>query len=89
MKKSLLVFTLLVSGSPVLSDETAGKAQHDKYCQKCHDDSVYTRPDRFIKDRTALQKQVARCGLNSGAQWFDEDIEAVTLYLNQTYYKFK
>lgn len=88
MKKTLLACTLLALGSPLLADQDPGKAQHDKYCQKCHDDSVYTRSDRFIKDRAALQKQVARCGLNSGAQWFDEDVEAVTRYLDQTHYKF-
>lgn len=80
---------IMILATPLLAEQKSGKALHDQYCQKCHDDSVYTRPDRFIKDRAALHKQVSRCGLNTGAQWFDEDVEAVVQYLDQTYYGFQ
>ena len=72
-----------------LADAAKGKQLHDKQCMKCHDTSVYTRSDRFIKSREALAKQVNRCALNIGAQWFDEDKADVVQYLNETFYKFK
>lgn len=65
-----------------------GKTEHNANCVKCHTDSVYTREDRLITSREALNKQVNRCKENLGVAWFDEDVEAVTHYLNEKYYKF-
>ena len=55
---------------------------------KCHDSGVYTREDRFVANKDALKTQVKRCNVNLGAQWFDDDVDDVTDYLNTTYYKF-
>ena len=30
-----------------------------------------------------------RCNVNLGTQWFDEDVENVVNYLDQSFYKFK
>jgi len=71
------------------ADNAKGQELHDASCTKCHGTSVYSRPDRFISDRSALEKQVTRCGLNAGAQWFEEDVADVVQYLDETFYKFK
>lgn len=65
------------------------KALHDEHCSACHDSSVYTRDNRRVGDQTALWNQVQRCTLSLGLQWFDDDIDAVSQYLNDQYYKFK
>jgi cytochrome c553 len=89
IKRNLFTaITLLLAGS-ALADAERGKQLHDEHCTKCHDDSVYTRDNRFITDKQALAKHVNRCALNTGAQLFDEDIADVAEYLNATYYKFK
>ena len=46
-------------------------------------------PDRFVGNRDALTTQVNRCNVNLGTQWFDEDVENVVNYLDQSFYKFK
>lgn len=65
-----------------------GDEMHNKHCQKCHTDKVYTREDRFVKSLNALSKQVVRCKNNTGVPWYDEDTEAVVHFLNEKYYKF-
>ena len=90
MKNFMLTGLLLAfTTGGALADTAKGKELHDAKCMKCHDSSVYTRADRFVADRDALIKQVTRCQLNVGAQWFDEDVAEVVNYLDETFYKFK
>ncbi|MBF0308549.1 MAG: cytochrome c [Magnetococcales bacterium] len=72
-----------------------GKALHDRHCIDCHagrfggDASrIYTRPDHKKKTYHELQAMVAFCNNQVGAQWFDEDVQAVTDFLNDSYYHF-
>ena len=88
--KRLILIGLMVAVSPAaVADAARGKTLHDEQCTKCHGTDVYTRSDRFIKNREALVKQVQRCQLSAGAQWFDEDVNDVVEYLNATFYKFE
>ncbi len=90
MKMILTTGLVLTLGSSLAwADTENGKKLHDEQCTECHDTSVYSRPDRFITSREALAKQVNRCELNVGAQWFKEDIDDVVQYLDETFYKFK
>lgn len=82
-----LLFAL--AGSHAWADIENGKKLHDEHCTQCHDSSVYTRENHFVTSREALLKQVNRCELNVGAQWFKEDVNDVVEYLDKTFYKFK
>lgn len=66
-----------------------GERVHDGQCLRCHNESIYTRKDRAIKDYQALGAQVVQCGLAAEANWFDDEIEAVTDYLNTHFYQFE
>ena len=88
MKQLVLLFILFGASPAVLADAGKGKKLHDENCMKCHGNEVYTRKDRFISSRAALDKQVKRCQLNVGAQWFDEDASSVADYLDQSFYHF-
>ena len=55
----------------------------------CHDDGIYTRDERRVSTLDALRKQVKRCEFSLELQWFDEDINDVTVYLNESFYNFK
>jgi len=81
--------TLLTATGAALADIDAGKALHDDNCVKCHDSKIYTRKDHFVKDLAGLRKQVSRCELSLGLQWFDEDVDNVVEYINANYYKFE
>jgi len=76
-------------GAPLLA-ATAGDAEalHAQHCVGCHGPEVYTRPDRKVTSLPGLERQVQRCESNLGLTWFDEEIAAMTGYLNEQYYKF-
>lgn len=84
-----LIASLLITAPAAAADIQVGRALHDKHCMQCHDSAVYTREDRRVNSMAGLKKQVQRCELSLGLKWFDDDIENVALYLNQTYYHFK
>jgi len=57
-------------------------------CSRCHDETVYTRPDRRVQNPQQLEAQVRRCDANFGTRLFDEDITSLVKYLNDRYYNF-
>jgi len=57
-------------------------------CTKCHSTTVHTRPKRTIKSLNSLKKRVAKCNINVGTNLTDKEVEAISTYLNTTYYKF-
>jgi cytochrome c5 len=69
-------------------DGESGKDLHDANCVACHGSEVYTRKDHRITDMDALNTQVARCENNLGLQWFEDQRDAVSNYLNDSYYHF-
>lgn len=83
-----LVFA--AAGAPLqaatMSDIESLYAEH---CVGCHGPEVYTRQDRKVTSLPGLERQVRLCELNLGLTWFDEEITAMTDYLNAQYYKFK
>jgi hypothetical protein len=50
---------------------------------------MYTRKNRKVSTLAGLQKQVRRCELSLGLQWFDDDVAAVIEYLNTSFYHYK
>jgi len=93
MKTSLLtlITTSLAMASSSLPaiDINHGKSLQQENCMRCHDDSMYTREERRVTTLDALKHQVQRCETNLNLTWFPEDVDAVTEYLNTTFYKFK
>ena len=93
MKTSLLIFITAglatLSSSVFAIDVNHGKSLQQENCMRCHDDSMYTREERRVTTHDALKAQVQRCETNLNLTWFPEDVEAVTEYLNTTFYKFK
>jgi hypothetical protein len=91
----LLFLTAICTSTMTFADDAEntaliahGEELHKEYCYKCHTDEVYTREDHFVKSIDALRKQVVRCKDANNIPWFDEDVEAVVLFLNTKYYKF-
>ena len=71
------------------ADAAHGKTLQQDKCMSCHDNDVYTRKDRKVKSLAGLKTQVQRCELALGLQWFNEDVDDVTTYLNDGFYHFK
>lgn len=90
-KKIVTVIAGLTLSSATLAAGNAANGQKlytASQCNKCHGSEVYTSPDRKVKSLAALEAQVRRCDSNLNTNWFDDDINDVTAYLNQQYYKF-
>ena len=88
MKQAILFAIATTVSMTSWADVQRGKQLHDEHCMKCHDDSVYSREERFVASKDALVKQVNRCALNADTQWSDKDVNDVVEYLSATYYKF-
>lgn len=79
---------------PAAADIAAGRALSDRDCVACHrqkfgaPESIYTRTDRKVTSLAALRLQVARCNTELATQYFPDEEEQVTAYLNATHYRF-
>jgi len=88
MKLMFILFLTVLTGSAQAADIDNGEDLHFEYCTGCHGDEVYTREDRKMRDLVQLGKQVPFCQNAVGATWFDDEVDDVIEYLNQTYYHF-
>lgn len=78
----LSVFTL----SAHAAEPHPGKVLHDDAnCMKCHAAKAYN-PEKSTS-YPKLVAAVSFCNNNLNVGWFDDEIEEVADYLNQTYYK--
>jgi len=82
----------LMAGAPATAEDEQyyqGKELHDQNCTRCHDASMYQREESDIDSLDSLRTQVNACQNNFDLQWWDEDVDAVTHYLNEAYYQFE
>jgi hypothetical protein len=90
MIRVLFTTLLLFIAFNAMADETIdARSLHQQTCQRCHDDSIYTRPDSIIFSLSALKKRVHFCESMAGAGWSEQQINAVIDYLNQRFYHYK
>ncbi|MEZ5727888.1 MAG: hypothetical protein R3E48_07845 [Burkholderiaceae bacterium] len=61
---------------------------YENRCLGCHGRSVHDRPKRVAASVADIRFNVVRWDRELGALWNDEEITAVTRYLNATYYHF-
>lgn len=74
-----------------------GKTLHDPRCMNCHNsmfpdkDGTQLYSDLFRKMDTPakLKGMIEFCNNRTNSGWFEEDIQHVARYLNDTYYQFK
>lgn len=74
-----------------------GAALHHKNCASCHNgmfpggngEMIYSAEFRKIKQLTQLRQRVETCASRVNAGWFDEEIDGVTQWLNQRFYRFQ
>ena len=72
------------------------KLAEEKKCEACHHNktygdakAIYLRKDRKVTSWEKLKSQVATCNSELNLQLFPDDEEHVSLFLNETYYKFR
>jgi len=65
-----------------------GELLYTTHCFGCHSTQVHWRDRTLATDWTTLKAQVFRWQSNTGLGWPDDDVVAVTRYLNDLYYRF-
>jgi hypothetical protein len=86
---TLFISTILLSSPVQAVDIENGKALHDANCLRCHDETNYTRPNRIVDSYDALRKRISDCEIMAEMAWFEEEIDDVTAYLNDAFYRFE
>jgi hypothetical protein len=68
-------------------DLERGQALHDTFCIMCHSPELYGRSDRIANSYAEVLQQVTRWQNNARLRWTGYDIDSVTEYLAEKYYK--
>lgn len=89
IKFGIPLIGLMLSSVAAQADTAQGKMLQEKNCTKCHDSTVYTRPDRRITSLAALQERVNGCTKPAGVKWSQQQTMDVVDYLNTEFYHFK
>jgi len=90
-----LVAALLLAGPVSAESEISwGSDLFAGHCAECHmvphdDDWFEARAEAgSMGDYDSLRTMVQGCATNFNLPWFDEEVDAVTAYLNHHYYRF-
>lgn len=73
-------------GGPPAADR--GELLYATHCVECHTAQVHWRARRLARDWATLRAEVGRWQEAARLGWSDADIDAVTLHLNRTIYRF-
>ena len=90
---AILVLAAAVCGAvSVAAEPTPGNSRgellYSTHCASCHTTQVHWRDKKLATDWASLRMQVNRWQGNTGMGWSDDDITAVTFYLNDRFYRF-
>ncbi len=85
---ALLLAATALSGSAVAAADNA-KALHQQHCQRCHDDTIYTRPEPLVLSYPALKQRVKICDGVAASHLPEAQLQSVIDYLNDNFYKFQ
>lgn len=91
MKTLLLPIGILlfsVMNTSQAGDIANGKKLYEEKCNACHDTRIHTRPNRIIHTYDDLVNRVKFCDNASKAGFDSKQMEDVTDYLNDAFYKF-
>ncbi|MGL4573622.1 MAG: cytochrome C [Burkholderiaceae bacterium] len=89
----MLLGAALISAHAAASAQAMGNAARGQllyttHCIECHTSQVHWREKRLATNWATLQAQVLRWQANAALNWSQGEIEDVSRYLNDKYYKF-
>jgi len=76
-----------LAGGAAAADAERGKALYETRCAGCHNASVHQSTSRKAGSFAGIRQQVARWSAQQGTSWDPGDVENITVYLNDLYYK--
>jgi mono/diheme cytochrome c family protein len=75
-------------GAQSMGSAARGELLYTTHCIECHTYQVHWREKRLANNWATLQAQVLRWQANAGLAWSQGEIEDVSRYLNDKYYRF-
>ena len=84
-----ILLAVIYVPSSSAADTANGGELHAENCTACHDSAMYTRDNRRVQSLVNLGTQVRFCKDNLGITWFDDEVDDVVAYLNESYYHYK
>jgi mono/diheme cytochrome c family protein len=65
-----------------------GQMLYEANCEGCHKEQIHWRAAKSVRDWASLRAMVRHWETAARLRWRDEDIEAVSQYLNARYYRY-
>jgi len=82
-------FAILLAARGVpAADPDRGRELYESRCGECHSESVHGRAKRVAADFADVRGWVSRWNKNLALRWGDAEIDDVSVYLNNTYYRY-
>ncbi len=85
---ALGVVLFLFAPAAGAGDFDRGQLLYQARCVGCHDTSVHSRAARKAVTAEAIRAQVRRWDGVMGGAWKDTEVDDVTTYLNELYYRY-
>ena len=85
---ALVAATFLTISVVTAADVDRGRALYESRCYECHSPAAHVRPSHVAADFEEIRGWVRRWNQNLDLQWTDEDIVDVTVFLNNSYYRY-
>lgn len=82
------VLSAAVPAALAQTDLARGQVLYEARCADCHDRSVHGRPVRSAASFEEVRALVVHWQREVGAGWQPDEVDAVTHYLNERYYRF-
>jgi hypothetical protein len=80
---------LLVAGNTSAGDAERGRLLYQNHCTVCHTSVVHVRERRKAKTREDIQSWIRRWPAELGLSWGSDEVDDVTEFLNDRYYRLK
>jgi mono/diheme cytochrome c family protein len=84
----IALFALLPAATAQAADAQRGRALYESRCDGCHNTGVHQRDSRKAQSYGAIREEVVRWNRSLNGAWTNEEIDDVTLYLNERFYSF-
>ena len=90
IKFALALACVICAPSPARgADAGRGRLLYEARCTLCHSRSVHLRETRKATSFEGVRAQVARWNTELGGAWSADEINDVTVYLNNHYYSYR
>ena len=83
-----LLLIACAAGAHAQAAASRGQLLYTTHCVECHTTQMHWRDKRQVYDRETLRTWVRHWQDDARLRWTEEDVEAVTRYLDETLYHF-